>query len=110
MCQATTCQRCYRPTWVGCGMHVESVLAHVPHHMRCRLNNKEFTNSLRDQLKERFKEDPDKTLGYYQKKYSHVMLDIKRELLKFVPKNSTFASCWKKVSDSLKMDKASKKP
>jgi hypothetical protein len=36
MCQRVKCERCGRPTWVGCGAHVEQVLGDVPKDERCR--------------------------------------------------------------------------
>jgi hypothetical protein len=36
MCRAITCNKCKRPTWAGCGAHVEQVLGHVPAAERCR--------------------------------------------------------------------------
>lgn len=36
MCRAVTCPKCKRPTWKGCGAHVEQVLAHVPPAQRCQ--------------------------------------------------------------------------
>jgi hypothetical protein len=36
MCRAVTCKTCRRPTWAGCGAHVEQVLGHVPRDQRCR--------------------------------------------------------------------------
>jgi len=36
MCRATTCNKCKRPTWAGCGAHVEQVLGHVPPAERCQ--------------------------------------------------------------------------
>jgi hypothetical protein len=36
MCQRTTCPECGRPSFVGCGRHVESVLADVPVAERCQ--------------------------------------------------------------------------
>lgn len=36
MCRALTCERCGKPTWAGCGAHVEQVLGHVPKDQRCR--------------------------------------------------------------------------
>jgi len=36
MCREVTCNKCKRPTWAGCGRHVESVLAHVPVDQRCQ--------------------------------------------------------------------------
>jgi len=35
MCRRTTCATCGRPTWAGCGAHVEQVLAPVPQAERC---------------------------------------------------------------------------
>ena len=35
MCRPITCARCQRPTWRGCGRHVEQVLGHVPESERC---------------------------------------------------------------------------
>lgn len=35
MCQKVTCRQCGRPTWVGCGEHVEEALAGVPVADRC---------------------------------------------------------------------------
>jgi hypothetical protein len=36
MCRAITCKKCRRPTWAGCGAHVEQVLGHVPPGERCQ--------------------------------------------------------------------------
>lgn len=35
MCQKVTCSICGKPTWVGCGDHVEEALAGVPVAERC---------------------------------------------------------------------------
>ncbi len=35
MCQQVTCSRCGRPTWTGCGQHIETALAGVPEADRC---------------------------------------------------------------------------
>ena len=35
MCQKVTCQRCGKPTWRGCGEHVEQALRDVPVAERC---------------------------------------------------------------------------
>jgi hypothetical protein len=35
MCQRITCSKCGRPSFTGCGMHVESVLKDVPRDQRC---------------------------------------------------------------------------
>lgn len=36
MCQRITCSKCGRPSFTGCGMHVESVLKDVPKDQRCK--------------------------------------------------------------------------
>jgi hypothetical protein len=35
MCRAVTCSKCGKPSWAGCGAHVEQVLGHVPQAKRC---------------------------------------------------------------------------
>lgn len=36
MCQRITCETCGRPTWTGCGQHIETALAGVPEAERCQ--------------------------------------------------------------------------
>lgn len=36
MCRRVNCTKCGRPTYSGCGAHVEQVLADVPSTDRCR--------------------------------------------------------------------------
>jgi hypothetical protein len=36
MCQRVKCDRCGKPSWVGCGAHVEQVLGNVPLEKRCQ--------------------------------------------------------------------------
>lgn len=36
MCQRTTCRKCSKPTFAGCGRHIEQVLGDVPPSDRCR--------------------------------------------------------------------------
>ena len=36
MCYQTTCSKCGKPTWAGCGRHVDSALDGVPLEQRCR--------------------------------------------------------------------------
>jgi hypothetical protein len=36
MCRRVDCGKCGRPTYAGCGMHVEQVLGKVPPAQRCR--------------------------------------------------------------------------
>jgi hypothetical protein len=35
MCRKVTCKQCGKPTWAGCGAHVEQVLGDVPSSERC---------------------------------------------------------------------------
>ena len=35
MCQQVTCNQCGKPTWAGCGEHIEEALAGVPADQRC---------------------------------------------------------------------------
>ena len=35
MCRATRCHTCSKPTWAGCGAHVDQVLQGVPRDERC---------------------------------------------------------------------------
>ena len=36
MCQRVTCKTCGKPTFAGCGMHVDQVLGDVPRGDRCQ--------------------------------------------------------------------------
>jgi len=36
MCRRVTCGTCSKPTWAGCGMHIEQALAGVPVDERCK--------------------------------------------------------------------------
>lgn len=35
MCYQTTCRKCGKVTWGGCGQHVQQALAGVPKSQRC---------------------------------------------------------------------------
>ena len=35
MCQRVTCKQCGKPTWTGCGRHIEQALRGVPPAERC---------------------------------------------------------------------------
>lgn len=35
MCMQVKCQQCGKPTWAGCGAHIEQALANVPRAERC---------------------------------------------------------------------------
>jgi len=36
MCQRVTCRKCGKPTYSGCGAHIEQVLGDVPKAKRCQ--------------------------------------------------------------------------
>ncbi len=36
MCVRVNCPRCNKPTYAGCGAHIEAVLYDVPKDKRCR--------------------------------------------------------------------------
>ena len=36
MCHQVRCTQCGRPTWAGCGAHVEQALRGVPSEKRCQ--------------------------------------------------------------------------
>jgi hypothetical protein len=40
MCSRVTCAQCGKPSFVGCGRHVEEVLGDVPLEERCRCREK----------------------------------------------------------------------
>lgn len=40
MCRRVTCPTCGKPTFAGCGMHVEQVLGDVPKSDRCHCREK----------------------------------------------------------------------
>ncbi len=45
MCRRMNCQTCGKPTWAGCGAHVEEVLGDVPKAERCQCNETGSTGS-----------------------------------------------------------------
>lgn len=40
MCRRVTCSTCEKPSFSGCGMHVEQVLGDVPREERCTCREK----------------------------------------------------------------------
>jgi len=36
MCQQTTCRKCGKKSWTGCGQHVTQVMRGVPQSQRCQ--------------------------------------------------------------------------
>lgn len=44
MCRRVECSKCGRPTFAGCGAHVEQVLGNVPLAARCRCREEHAKN------------------------------------------------------------------
>lgn len=55
MCSRVTCPDCHKPTFRGCGMHVEQVLGDVPKEQRCKC---------REQAKSK---GPEEQQGFFQR-------------------------------------------
>jgi hypothetical protein len=45
MCQRVKCSSCGKPSYVGCGAHVEQVLGDVPAENRCRCREAKRTQA-----------------------------------------------------------------
>jgi hypothetical protein len=45
MCRRVDCPKCGRPTFAGCGAHVQQVLGDVPPAQRCRCREEESVNA-----------------------------------------------------------------
>lgn len=45
MCRRVTCSECEKPTYAGCGMHIEQVLGDVPVKERCQGGHTKDTSS-----------------------------------------------------------------
>jgi hypothetical protein len=45
MCRRIDCPKCGRPTFAGCGLHVEQVLGNVPPAERCQCRESEPKNA-----------------------------------------------------------------
>jgi hypothetical protein len=46
MCRRKTCRTCHKPTWGGCGAHIEQVLGDVPKAERCSCDASEKSGFL----------------------------------------------------------------
>lgn len=44
MCRRISCSKCGKPSWAGCGAHVEQVLGHIPKSERCQCREKSASN------------------------------------------------------------------
>jgi hypothetical protein len=43
MCRRVQCDKCGKPTYAGCGMHIEQVLGDVPVEGRCHCRDEKGT-------------------------------------------------------------------
>ncbi|RNA24654.1 hypothetical protein BpHYR1_017821 [Brachionus plicatilis] len=66
---------------------------------------KDFANTLRKKLKEKFPDNLNKTIGFYQKKDDKLFLEIKAYLKKFVPSKSDFSTAWFNATNIKKLRK-----
>ncbi len=48
MCRKVQCSKCGKPTFAGCGMHVEEVLGDVPRDQRCRCHDETSKDAARN--------------------------------------------------------------
>jgi hypothetical protein len=55
MCHQVTCETCGRPTWSGCGGHIEQALVGVPIIERCACEQSFATASNADSIDSPFK-------------------------------------------------------
>ncbi|CAL6339118.1 predicted protein [Bathycoccus prasinos] len=46
MCRRVQCSKCDKPTWAGCGMHIETALAGVKEEDRCKCERGSVFGSL----------------------------------------------------------------
>jgi hypothetical protein len=59
MCRRVTCKTCGKPSWAGCGAHVEQVLGDVPKTMRCQGHSKAELASARSGSKRATTAEPE---------------------------------------------------
>jgi len=48
MCRRVECAKCHKPSFAGCGMHIEQVLGDVPREERCSCREKSKKESSPD--------------------------------------------------------------
>jgi hypothetical protein len=49
MCQRVQCDHCGKPTYAGCGRHIEQVLGDVPEEKRCKCRDEKRDASPRQE-------------------------------------------------------------
>ena len=54
MCRRIECPKCKKPTYAGCGMHIEQVLGDIPKPERCRCNDKPVDHASKSMLERIF--------------------------------------------------------
>jgi hypothetical protein len=58
MCRRVTCKKCGKPTYAGCGQHIEQVLAGVPKSQRCTRQHGNDVGSARSLLARLLRRSP----------------------------------------------------
>jgi hypothetical protein len=53
MCRRINCSKCGKPSFAGCGKHVEQVLGDVPREQRCRCNEQQSATGSASSLLQR---------------------------------------------------------
>ncbi|MGA1248646.1 MAG: hypothetical protein ACO3XJ_06060 [Candidatus Nanopelagicales bacterium] len=46
MCSQIACRKCGKPTWSGCGQHIEEALRGIPKSQRCQGHENEPSNGI----------------------------------------------------------------
>lgn len=67
MCTHTQCQRCYKLTWTGCGMHLEELFKKIKYEDRCWCGYDTMRYKTRDFIKEHKKIHPNSKSGPFPK-------------------------------------------
>ncbi|KAK8805600.1 hypothetical protein WA158_002256 [Blastocystis sp. Blastoise] len=99
MCHQTTCQKCNKPTWSGCGNHVESALGGIPEDQRCHC--KPWTQSLADSnpdCKGKIIDEIDSETSYDESDIQHDIQDSYTEDNQKLFANILFERCFTNCS------------
>lgn len=54
MCSQVRCRSCGKPTWAGCGAHIEMALANVPRPERCKCREQASAQPQNEAPRKRF--------------------------------------------------------
>jgi hypothetical protein len=65
MCHKIRCSRCGKPSWAGCGAHVEHALAGIPREERCGCREEEPKTVVRTEESAQRSPKPRKLFGIF---------------------------------------------